>query len=55
MGLTYKMAGRIPAIISGIAPTFALMFLNFLPVFWGIAVIFAMIAGLVLGGDNGGY
>ncbi len=55
MGLTYKMAGRIPAIISGIASTFALMFLNFLPVFWGIAVIFAMIAGLVLGGDNGGY
>jgi len=53
MGLTYKMAGRIPAIITGIASTFALMFLDFLPVYWGIAVIFGLIAGLVLGGENG--
>ncbi|AQQ16852.1 C81 [Sulfolobus spindle-shaped virus Lassen] len=56
MGLTYKMAGKIPAIITGIASTFALMFLNFLPIFWGIAVIFGLIAGMVLtGGDRDGY
>ncbi|ACP34304.1 hypothetical protein LS215_0150 [Sulfolobus islandicus L.S.2.15] len=56
MGLTYKMAGKIPAIITGIASTFALMFMNFLPIFWGIAVIFGLIAGMVLtGGDRDGY
>ncbi len=33
MGLTYKMAGKIPAIITGIASTFALMFMDFLPVY----------------------
>jgi hypothetical protein len=54
MGLTYKMAGKIPAIITGIASTFALMFMDFLPVYWGIAIIFALIAGLVLG-DRDGY
>ncbi len=55
MGLTYKMAGRIPAIITGIASTFALMFMDFLPIFWGIAIIFGLIAGLVLGGESNGY
>ncbi len=55
MGLTYKMAGRIPAVLVGIASTFALMFLDFLPVYWGIAVIFGLIAGMVLGGDRDGY
>ncbi|ABV26189.1 hypothetical protein SSSV4_ORF80a [Sulfolobus spindle-shaped virus 4] len=54
MGLTYKMAGRIPAIITGIASTFTLMVMDFLPLFWGITVIFGLIAGLVLGGGNNG-
>ncbi|AAQ73274.1 DUF5489 family protein [Sulfolobus spindle-shaped virus 2] len=53
MGLTYKMAGKIPSILVGIASTFALMFLDFLPLFWAITVIFALIAGLVLGGRDG--
>ncbi len=56
MGLTYKMAGKIPAVLVGIASTFALTFLGFLPIYWGIAIIFATIAGLVLGGGEGdGY
>jgi chromate transport protein ChrA len=56
MGLTYKMAGRIPAVFTAIASTFALMFLDFLPIFWGIAIIFAIIAGMVLtGGEKDGY
>ncbi len=55
MGLTYKMAGKIPAVLTGIASSFALMYLDFLPVFWGIAIIFGMIAGLVLGGGQNGY
>jgi preprotein translocase subunit SecD len=55
MGLTYKMAGKIPAIITGIASSFILMFMDFLPVYWGIAIIFGLIAGLVLGGDRDGY
>jgi len=56
MGLTYKMVGKIPAIITGIASTFALMFMDFLPVYWGIAVIFGVIAGMILtGGDRDGY
>jgi chromate transport protein ChrA len=55
MGLTYKMAGRIPATITGIASTFALMFLDFLPVYWGLAIIFGLIAGMVLGGEQNGY
>ncbi len=56
MGLTYKMAGRIPAIITGIASTFALMFLDFLPVYWGLAIIFGLISGMVLTeGDRDGY
>jgi hypothetical protein len=56
MGLTYKMAGRIPAIVTGIASTFALMLMDFMPVYWGIAVIFGLIAGMVLsGGERDGY
>ncbi len=55
MGLTYKMAGKIPAILVAIASTFALTFMDFLPIFWGVSIIFALIAGLILGGDNGGY
>jgi hypothetical protein len=55
MGLTYKMTGKIPAIITGIASTFALMFMDFLPVYWGVAIIFAVIAGLILGGGKDGY
>ncbi|MQL56430.1 DUF5489 family protein [Acidianus ambivalens] len=55
MGLTYKMAGKIPAIIVGIASTFALTFMDFLPLFWGVTIIFGLIAGLVLGGDRDGY
>ncbi len=55
MGLAYKMAGKIPAILVAIASAFALTFMNFLPIFWGIAIIFGAIAGLILGGDNGGY
>jgi hypothetical protein len=56
MGLTYKIAGRIPAVITGIASTFALMFLNFIPIFWGIGIIFGLIAGMVLsGGEKDGY
>lgn len=54
MGLTYKIAGRIPAVMTGIASTFALMFLDFLPVSWGIAIMFGMIAGLVIGGGSNG-
>jgi uncharacterized membrane protein YkgB len=55
MGLTYKMVGKIPSIIVGIASTFALMFMDFLPIYWGIAVIFGLIAGMVLGGEKDGY
>jgi len=56
MGLTYKMTGKIPAVITGIASTFALMFMDFMPVYWGIAVIFGVIAGMILtGGDRDGY
>ncbi len=56
MGLTYKMAGKIPAVLTGIASSFALMYLDFLPIFWGIAIIFGIIAGLVLtGGERNGY
>lgn len=54
MGLTYKMAGKIPAIIAGIASTFALTFMDFLPLFWGIPIIFGLIAGMVLGGGESG-
>ncbi|AZG03169.1 hypothetical protein [Sulfolobus spindle-shaped virus] len=53
MGLTYKMAGKVPAILVGIASTFTLTFMNFLPLFWGIAVILGLIAGLILGGRDG--
>ncbi|QGA87252.1 hypothetical protein [Sulfolobus spindle-shaped virus] len=49
MGLTYKMAGKISAIIVGIGATFAMMFLDFIPVYWGVAIIFAMIAGIFVG------
>lgn len=55
MGLTYKMAGKIPAILVAIASTFALTFLDFLPIFWGVGIIFALIAGLILGGEKDGY
>ncbi len=55
MGLAYKMAGKIPAVLVGIASTFALTFLDFLPIYWGIAIIFATIAGLILGGEKDGY
>lgn len=54
MGLTYKMAGSVPAVITGIASTFTLVYLNFLPLYWGIAIMFGMMAGLVLGGGKGG-
>ncbi|AZG04116.1 hypothetical protein [Sulfolobus spindle-shaped virus] len=54
MGLTYKIAGRIPAIITGIASTFVLIFMDFIPVYWGIGIIFGLIAGMVLG-DRDGY
>lgn len=54
MGLVYKMAGKIPSLLVGIASTFALMVMDFLPVYWGIAVIFGLIAGLVLGGGVDG-
>ncbi len=47
MGLTYKMAGSVPSIIVGIIATFALTYLDFLPVFWGIGIIFAFFAGLI--------
>ena len=56
MGLTYKMAGKVPAIITGIASTFALMFTDFLPIYWGIAAILGVIAGMVLvGGEKDGH
>jgi chromate transport protein ChrA len=55
MGLTYKMAGKIPAILTAIASTFALTFMDFLPIFWGVSIIFALIAGLILGGEKDGY
>jgi hypothetical protein len=56
MGLTYKMAGKVPAIITGIASTFALMFMDFLPIYWGIAAILGVIAGMVLvGGEKDGH
>ncbi len=50
MGLAYKMAGKIPAIMVGIVSTFALMVMDFIPLFWGMGIIFAIVAGLVLGG-----
>ncbi|CAA30201.1 putative protein DUF5489 [Saccharolobus shibatae B12] len=52
MGLTYKIAGKIPAIITGIASAFVLMFMDFLPLFWGIAIIFGLIAGMVVTRDG---
>jgi uncharacterized membrane protein YkgB len=55
MGLTYKIAGKIPSMIVGVASTFALMFMDFLPIYWGIAIIFGLIAGMVLGGGQNGY
>jgi len=55
MGLTYKMVGKVPAIMVGIATTFALMFLDFLTIFWGLSIIFGLIAGLVLTGEGDGY
>ncbi len=55
MGLTYKMAGKTPAILVAIASTFALTFMDFLPIFWGVSIIFALIAGLILGGEGDGY
>ncbi len=55
MGLTYKMAGKVPAMMVGIAPTFTLTFMSFLPIYWGLGIIFGLIAGLVLGGGKDGY
>lgn len=49
MGLTYKMAGKVPAIIVGIASSFVLTFMDFLPIYWGVAIIFGLIAGMVWG------
>jgi membrane-bound ClpP family serine protease len=54
MGLTYKIAGKIPAIIAGVALAFLFSYLNFLPVYWTIAIIFGLIAGMVLGGGRDG-
>ncbi|WP_009990808.1 DUF5489 family protein [Saccharolobus solfataricus] len=53
MGLTYKIAGKIPAVMTGVASVFTLMFLDFLPLYWGIGIIFGLIAGMVLGGRDG--
>jgi len=47
MGIVYKMAGTIPSILTGIVSTFAFMFLSFLPLMWGLGIIFAFIAGLL--------
>lgn len=48
MGLTYKMAGQAPAFAVGIASTFMVMYLGFMPIMWGVTIIFAMIAGTAL-------
>ncbi|EHP68357.1 hypothetical protein MetMK1DRAFT_00027870 [Metallosphaera yellowstonensis MK1] len=52
MGLTYKIVGRTPSIVTGIASIFALMFLDFIPLYWGLAIIFALIAGMILSGGE---
>jgi uncharacterized membrane protein YkgB len=52
MGLTYKIVGRTPSIVTGIASIFALMFLDFIPVYWGLTIVFALIAGMVLSGGE---
>lgn len=54
MGITYKIAGRVPAVLVGIATTFTLMYIDFLPVFWGATIIFGIIAGLIFGTGSGG-
>jgi uncharacterized membrane protein YkgB len=47
MGLTYKIAGTIPAVISAFVSTFALSFLDFLPLPWAIGIMFSIVAGLL--------
>ncbi|MCP6729955.1 MULTISPECIES: hypothetical protein [Metallosphaera] len=52
MGLTYKMAGKIPAIIVSILSTLLMMYMDFLPLFWGIAIVFGALAGLFVFGEG---
>ncbi len=47
MGITYKIAGTVPSVISGFVSTFALSFMDFLPLPWAIGVMFALVAGLI--------
>jgi preprotein translocase subunit SecD len=58
MGLVYKMAGSIPAVIVGVIATFALTYLDFIPIYWGLGIIFAFVAGLIytrVGDNRDGY
>ncbi len=58
MGMVYKMAGAVPAVITGIIATFALAYLDFLPLSWALGIIFALFAGLIYtraGGVKDGY
>ncbi|MUN29982.1 hypothetical protein [Sulfuracidifex metallicus] len=46
-GIAYKMAGTFASVVVMIALDFALTFLDFLPIFWGLTIFFGLIAGLI--------
>jgi uncharacterized membrane protein YkgB len=47
MGLVYKIAGSVPAVITAFIATFALAYLDFLPLPWAIGIMFSLFAGLI--------
>jgi hypothetical protein len=53
-GIAYKMAGTFASVIVMIALDFALTFLDFLPLFWGLTIFFGLVAGLIFRGERNG-
>ncbi|BBL45998.1 hypothetical protein [Metallosphaera sedula] len=53
-GLVYKIAGVTPAFLTASVVSIVMMFMDFIPVYWGMAIVFAGIAGFVLGGGKDG-
>jgi hypothetical protein len=47
-GLAYKFAGRTAAVIAILFTTFAMAFMDFLPVYWAIGTVLGLIAFLVV-------
>jgi uncharacterized membrane protein YkgB len=47
MGLVYKMAGPVPSVISAFISTFALTYMDFLPLPWAVGIMFALVAGFI--------